>query len=123
MAGGRTDAAAAEQCIEDDLVPLAAAGLLKGAQVFAASGKRLGRLTGAVVHRPAGGIASVELERSRLFGLLRRRLSLPRQLLTGPDAGGRFTVPWPLPDALAPAQGPKGAGVRRLDPARGEQDA
>lgn len=122
MADGRTDAAAAEQCIEDPLVPLAAAGLLRGAPVFAASGKRLGKLTGAVLHRPAGGIALVELERSRLFGLLRRRMPLPRQLLSGPDAEGRFTVPWPLPDVLTPAQGPAGVGAGRLDPARGEQD-
>ena len=104
----------------DDLVHLTTSELLKGAPVFSPSGERLGTLTGAVVYRPSGSIASVELERSWMFGLLRQHLTLPREILTGPNANGGFVVPWPLPDASTRARSSVTSGALRLDPARDE---
>ena len=75
IADGRTDASATGVRGPDDLVHLTTSGLLKGAPVLSPSGERLGTLTGAVVYRPSGSIASVELERSWMFGLLRQHVA------------------------------------------------
>lgn len=102
----------------DNLVRLGQSDLLKGAPVFSTAGARLGTLTGVVVQRASGRVASVVLRRSRLFGLLHRQIVLPREVLTGPVAGGGFVIPWPLPDVHTLARIGRSGG--RLDPARGE---
>jgi len=102
----------------DNLVRLGRSDLLKGAPVFSTAGERLGTLTGVVVQRVSGRIASVVLQRSRLFGLLRRQIVLPREILSGPLAGGGFVIPWPLPDVRTLATRARSGG--RLDPARGD---
>ena len=102
----------------DNLVRLGRSDLLKGAPVFSTTGARLGTLTGVVVQRASGRVASVVLRRSRLFGLLHRQVVLPREVLAGPVAGGGFVIPWPLPDVHTLAR--IGCPGGRLDPARGE---
>lgn len=104
--------------LADNLVRLGRSDLLKGAPVFSTAGARLGTLTGVVVQRASGRVASVVLRRSRLFGLLRRQIVLPREALAGPVAGGGFVIPWPLPDVRTLAR--IGCPGGRLDPARGE---
>ncbi len=112
VAGSGADVAA------DNLVRLGRSDLLKGAPVFSTAGARLGTLTGVVVQRASGRVASVVLRRSRLFGLLRRQIVLPREALSGPVAGGGFVIPWPLPDVTTLAR--QGLAAGRLDPSRGE---
>lgn len=108
--------------IEGEL-SLAESGKLKGIPVFASTGKCLGTLDGTVLHGSSGAIASVVLVQRRLFGLLNRRIVLPRSALQTVGANGGFVVEWPqrnnstetpaLPDD-APFF------LWRLDPAREE---
>ncbi|MBL8667792.1 MAG: PRC-barrel domain-containing protein [Rhodospirillales bacterium] len=107
-----------DDALADNLVRLGRSDLLKGTPVFSTGGQRLGTLTGVVVQRASGRVASVVLRRSRLFGLLRRQIVLPREILSAPLAGGGFVIPWPLPDVRSLARQGRPAG--RLDPARGE---
>ena len=95
---------------------------LKGVPVFTTTGERLGTLEGAVIHQSSGAIASVVVTSRRLFGLLRRRIALPRSALQVAGANGGFVVEWPQRDITkeSAAQPIAPLTMPRLDPARGD---
>jgi sporulation protein YlmC with PRC-barrel domain len=110
------------EIIEGELC-LAECGKLKGIPVFASTGKCLGTLDGTVLHRSSGAITSVVLVQRRLFGLLNRRIVLPRAALQTVGANGGFVVEWPQRNSSTDTPGlPDDAPLMpwRLDPAREE---